>query len=240
MAGLKLKTKDGQDITFKLYEDIEGDNNRGFIVHKIVPIVGGNPAGYLKVSYIPNDRAKKHYPTVFHWLERMEGKHGMITVYEDKSISDPKALFSLLQRYGNWREGAEASQQWKNGELTKSDLKEFRKKILTNLQEKYEDHFKQFLQYFVDNPYVDYINVDEKRNHVGLALYIAGAYYLYHNFGRLKLFASSTQSNDAQNAWAYLKKIFQVRTKSMKWYDRTVRRVYLYWKDIESKVKEMS
>ena len=70
-------TKKNEPIEFKVHEvsPYEKDGlNRGWIVHLIEAFVDGQKAGYIKISYIPDDVFDREYPTVIQFLEKIHGK----------------------------------------------------------------------------------------------------------------------------------------------------------------------
>lgn len=67
-----FKTKDGRNITFTFEQNTENEN-RGFVVHKILAFVEGKEAGYLKISYIDKNENKRFNSTFLHWEQNFGG-----------------------------------------------------------------------------------------------------------------------------------------------------------------------
>lgn len=240
-----FKTKSGKPIEFKITPDSEGDDNRGFRVDKIDAYVEGIHAGYIKVSYIPKERFEEWVPTIWHWKTHFGGGNAIPYNKPKAKIEDlsnqeisriisyvvsnhyPKLprgkqgqrikdfLDSLLKDKNHWDKSLRDDVS-REDLLTALDILE---KLLmnSNMGKKY----KQFQEFHVDKPLVDYINVfdgqhvnrnkldddmtDWRRQGIATALYIKAAKYLKSQ--GLKLHASGVQSDDAKGAWKHLEKM---------------------------------
>src|SRR5271170_8072163 len=49
------------NVTFEYQDDIEGDKNRGWQVDQVKAFLDGKQVGYLKMSYIPQERFDAYY-----------------------------------------------------------------------------------------------------------------------------------------------------------------------------------
>lgn len=223
---LEYTTRSGEDIAFKYKEDVEGDDNRGWVVHQINAYVKGEHAGYLKISYITKDRFVKHYPTILNYLTTITGNiilpfDKKSAHYKDLNDSDLKSTVKALTRHSRSRKYHD---MWNTGK----GIPESRKELLfiiediikIELKDK-KKKFKEFIEYHVDKPIVDFIKVFKKdevkskygddtskqnfqRQYIGTALYLEAADWL-KNKG-LKLYASGSQTDAAQGAWIKLEK----------------------------------
>lgn len=225
----EYKTKSGDEIVVKSNEDIEGDENRGWIVDKFSAYVNGDYAGYLKISYIPEDRFKKHYPTILSFMHKVGGSYLLPPNkasydYKDLSTEELKDVVKSLAYHSS-----KYYQMWNRGEgipETRNKLLAVINDIIKNDLEKQKKDFKRFYNYFVDKPIVDYIRVfkqgekrydrsmrhdkeeihpsekNYQRQHIATALYLEVAKWLKKK--GLKLYASDTQSPEAVNAWEHL------------------------------------
>ena len=223
-------TKHGEQITFKISQDIEGDDNRGWIVHQIDAYVKQNHAGYLKISYIPKDRFDNWYPSIYNYLNQILGLP-IAPKFEDRSIHYTQYNDKdLLKFYKN------ISFILFHEDLSMKQVNLTRKQLLDQIQiwekqlnKKYKNRFDKFKKHFIDNPYVDYIKVfktgdwpgreiqkkskyDFQRQRIGSALYQKAANFLKQKGLMLRM--SDTQSKDAKHIWSYLDRIGLVLHKN--------------------------
>lgn len=196
----ELKTRpDG--LTFKVIQDSEGDNNRGWRVDKLEAFLNGSPVGYLKMSYIPEERFNREYPSILSWLGKMQGKGKFNDRYHDLStpLSRIKAMLDDQDYTGK------SSKDPKLNSLDDVGLKTLEKRLLRFYQERYGKEFAKFRNHWVDKPLVDFIRVDKgfQRQGIGIAMYEEGAKYLA-SMG-MRLYASSNQQPAAKAAWDWLR-----------------------------------
>lgn len=193
MKGMdSFTTHDGRPIQFQVHERAPTEQppslDRPWTVHRIEALIEGHVAGFLKISYITKAWAAKSYPTIWHWLSRVRGwSSDLIHAAES---GDLDALWLNAHSYVAWRSNPNAVPH----EEREADLKQF--------EAKYTPDFKEFKQYHVNRPLVDFIHVDEafRRQGVGTALYSYGAQWLAKTKG-LPLYASDLQSNEALATW---------------------------------------
>lgn len=203
----EYKTKDNKEITFKITRDIEGNENRGWIVHEIKPFVDGKSAGYIKISYIPRERFEEFYPTIFNFISQISGS--LLLPIDDRHLHwqtlDTENLRKFVQNV-YWlilHEDYSTDEIFKS--LPREDLIKMVEDSMDAVNKKYGQKFKEFEAYHVDKPIVDYIRVEEEfqRKHIALSLYWTAAKWLKKQ--GLKLHASSLQSPEAELAWKKLK-----------------------------------
>lgn len=226
---LEYKTKSGQDITFKYLEDVEGDNNRGWIIHQINAFVDNIPAGYISISYVSKERFKRYYPTVLNYMSHIGGwqalpygKHNLH--YKELSDDDLKeTIRNISYRIRKYHDF------WNTGEGIPNSREEMIFIIEDIIKNHLQDNRRQFIKfrnYFVDKPIVGYIRVlkkddelkklnpknrakkDFRRQHIGLAIYLEAADWLSKK--GLRLYASTLQSDEASAAWKKLEKMERV------------------------------
>jgi GNAT superfamily N-acetyltransferase len=200
----RSRTKDGAAITFEYFNDIEGDNNRGWQVDQIKAFVDGQEVGYLKLSYIPRERFNRYYPSIFNWLSQMEGKH---ILPFNKQHLDPfkhldageikRALHNALYYYVKL-EGLRYNEV---ESLPDSELLLWLRKAEGAAHTQSGDKFEDFYAYYVNRPLVDYIHVnkDFRQRGIGTALYIAGAKWMAQK--GMQMYASTLQQPEAAAAW---------------------------------------
>jgi GNAT superfamily N-acetyltransferase len=203
------------NVRFEYLEDSEGDNNRGWQVDKVVAYLGANEVGYLKLAYIPAERFKKWYPSILNYVQQIDGH--IIFPHEYRGMHWTKMpidvlrerVFSMAQTAGvGWHECNSLSEQ------AKTAPEKWVRQLFHSLEIKLEKEkgplMKRFKKYFVDNPYVDFIRVDQeyRRQGIGTALYRAGHEWMKKK--GMKLHASNTQSDEAKAAWSTLEKQYPV------------------------------
>ncbi len=215
---LEYMTKQGQEITFKYDDDSEGDDNRGWQIYRIDAFVNGEHAGYLKISNIPRERFERYYPTVLNYMAMIGGRTGVLPFdkrdahYRDLDNEELRiAVRNLSYRNRKYNE------LWATGEGipdSREGILAIIEDIIKNDLDEYHKKFKDFEEYHVDNPFVDYIRVfsgellsdkTEKsfqRQGIGTALYLEGAKYLKKK--GLMLRASGLQTDEARAIWKYL------------------------------------
>lgn len=209
-------TKDGRHIEVKRVEDSEGDNNRGWQIDELQAFVDGQEAGYLKLSYIPEERFAAHYPAgVFDFVHQIKGhiifeyagesraersiKHDFKTMTDDelrKFISTASWSFMHVS-YGEM--------SGREGELEAMSRKELMAKILELkkvVTKRFGKEFEEFKSYFINKPLVDFIRVKDQflRQGIATALYIEGAKWMAEK--GMVVHASGLQQPEAAAAWA--------------------------------------
>jgi len=184
------KTKNDERITFKFYKNLSGVQEP-WRLDRVEAYVGGELAGYIAISYVPKEDFYKKYPTIFDFGKRK--------IYvDDKDPIDEKL----------WRLGTEIS-GWSADDSYKSLSNSEKEKLLNDLIKKYEKKIKpqydEFIQFHIDKPLVDYIDVEDKykRMRIGEALYVIASRWLAKR--GMKLYASGLQSDSAKASWAHLK-----------------------------------
>ncbi len=195
----ELRTKTGEPIEIRTTEDSEGDKNRGWTVHKFEAVIDGETAGYLKVSYIPEERFKRHYKNIFDYIDKITGK-AIPKDYSDRK----KALNTLAYSILGWPglDRLEPSLE----ELDDEDLDRIEKDISKEAVKKHWKAFEEFKDHWVDKPVVDFIFVEtgHRRKRIAVALYEFAAKWLAQR--GMKLHASGLQSDNAMAAWEWLGK----------------------------------
>lgn len=215
----ELKTKSGDEITFDIDMDSESDQtfNSQWIVHKITPLINGKEAGYLKISYVPKERMKKHFPTLLnfglaqyfpigkdhtHWKNLTQEEKAKLLIYVILSHKSP--------RHKDWDIGW--SDQSRISDMTEDELDAYLSmaadpKFNKNLKQRWDE----FVKFHVDKPKVDFIRVNDsfQRQHVALALYQKGATLLAKK--GLLLHASGLQQPEAAMAWKKMSQLGWVK-----------------------------
>lgn len=208
-----ISEKINPDVRFEYHEDSEGDNNRGWQVDRIDAYLGDQKVGYLKLAYIPKGRFKKWYPSILNYIQQISGK--IIFPQEYRATHWTKIPIDVLRKYV-YNMAQVAGVGWNESNSLQEQALTAPEKWVRQLYHSFEIQiskddsglFNRFKKYFVDNPYVDYINVDAKRQGIGTALYRAG--HAWMKSKGMKLHASNTQTPDAQAAWKTLERDYSV------------------------------
>ena len=188
------ETKSGQPITFKVYEKDPKDRGTmpAWVVHRVEAYVGGQEAGYLKISYIPKERWDKWFPTVWDMKANKNGWHR-----DSDSLVD---TFRMVLRYTYMHN----FNKFESGEYkpTEKEMRDYLKKS----EKPYLREYVTSKAFHVDKPMVDFIHVHDefKRQGVATALYKYGARWLAKTKG-MPLYASGLQQPAAKAAWDKMK-----------------------------------
>jgi GNAT superfamily N-acetyltransferase len=210
----EFKTKNDSPITFQILENDE-DLGRGWVVHRIEAFVEDVPAGYIKISFIPHVNFEKEYPTILHYLGKVEGKNFFpLSRSANYSAGErPMDFFHELPLYEQvWILKHFNGGRWVTKELAEelkvlpsSELKKLYRMEMSEIKKTYGKKFKDFINFHVDKPLVDYIKVNEefRRKRIAIALYSKAAEWLSES--GLKLYASGIQTDAAKAAWEWIR-----------------------------------
>jgi hypothetical protein len=182
-------------LSFNYEKDIEPEN-RGFIIDKVAASLEGKEIGYLKIGYIPSKNVAYYYPSIFHYLKHING-WGLKVHSGESANLESEELWRSAVSYANW------NYSYVNGPIPPLEK---RIEDLKKIAEKYEPRFKEFIDWDVNKPKVEYIRVSEnnRRQGIGLSLYVAAAKWLATQ--NLSLYASTLQQSEAKAAWDYMQK----------------------------------
>jgi GNAT superfamily N-acetyltransferase len=218
-----------KNVTFTYHEDVEGDKNRGWKVDRIDAFLPGieEPVGYLNISYIPKERFKAHYPGILNYLSKMNGMS--ILPYEYKNADyhkiPPQELKKIISKayiaIGPYP-STEEFERLKNLPLNEV-IPEF-EKIEKIAKKNYGLQYRQFKNYHVDKPLVDFIRVrpDVQRKGIATALHRAG--YEWMKSRGLPYYASGTQTDMAKRVWDKLEKEYPVKKEKHWWANKPIYR----------------
>ena len=125
---------DHRQITIRRVPDFEGDNNRGWTCDALDMLVDGEPAGYLKISYIPTARFAAWYPHGAWDYERLISGKGIPKDPSDLAVRPISHYCVQLKKDFAAYPTPEA--------------------MLRDFAAKYAKKFEHFKHYFVDRPLV--------------------------------------------------------------------------------------
>lgn len=197
----ELKTRPN-NLTFKVTEDSEGDENRGWRVDKLEALIDGVAVGYLKMSWIPKERFEREYPNLLQYLAKINGKSKFLPQYSPYDMNTQTGRIKAMLDDADWKE--RDSKNPRLDTMTPAEARTLEKRLLTRYASKYKE-FLKFKSHWVDKPLVDYIRVKNEfqRQGIAIAMYEEGAKHLA-TMG-LRLYASSNQQPGAKAAWEWLK-----------------------------------
>lgn len=171
-----LLSKDGEKITFDFKEDAEREN-RGFTVHHITAYLNGEEAGYLKISYIPQEKWDEFMPDIYHYLSNMAGfciglKKGEIRENHDykkgeqaekfpiDSLQGKQTLIYEMQRFvHSLSDGLKEKDCFS---LTEEQVAQEMINLNQITERKHGNQYRETKDFHVDKPLVDYIRVYHK------------------------------------------------------------------------------
>lgn len=213
-----MKTKFGEPIQMRYKRDLPNRGiDAGWAVHLVTAYVNNEEAGYLKIGYLPSEKLATHMPNVLHYAGLVKGWSGVTRALKS---GDTRALIRAMAGHlpdmavlMDTAALADKSQAWLDATL---------ENYTQRVTEKYGGKFADFLSFHVDKPMVDFIKVyaegqkklnlehpgdekevslrDYRRQHIGLALYKAGAQWMAEQ--DMRLYASGLQGDEAQCAWS--------------------------------------
>ena len=206
-----MKTKHtNKEITLEFDADSEGDDNRGWQVGKITAFIEGNEVGYLKLAYIPKRRFAEHYPTIFNWMDQMQGKCILprpkvvgddFTAFRDAAKRHYKTftcaeLRKFLNSTNLSLRGGDISRDLLG--LNQEQLLEMVREMEVKAHDRLGREFKKFKTYYVDKPIDDFIRVEPEFQRQGIAehLYKVGVKWLESQ--NLPFYLSTCRQNAAE------------------------------------------
>lgn len=187
--------------------DIEGNKNRGWIVHKITAYdLTGASIGYIKISYISKERYNEWYKCPLDFMNHIMG-WPIVREYCDSVKSTTESITHKSIQAASWY-------LWHNNDLynkipsmSQEELNNLFIAINRDVKKDYNKKLKEFYHFHVDKPIADFISVGEsfRRVGVGTKLYLEGSRWMREN--GLRLHASRCQTYQAQSAWKKFKQL---------------------------------
>jgi len=225
-------TKSGKEITFKRIEDSEREKNpdSAWTVDRINAYVDGKEVGYLKISYVPEEKWHLHAPNLYAFLHRFSGESLFIPselfpntdrfeIPEKRSYDyttyNEEQLRAFLQRVvfifhiAPWSKEKEYVEQFDTRRELVNELYRIEQKLMKSSKGK---RYLQMKNQLKNKPMVDFIRVDDdyKRQGIGEALYLEGAKWMKEKGMQLR--SSTLQSPDAVASWKNLQRKYDVKS----------------------------
>lgn len=196
----------------------------GWTLHQLNAVVDGEQAGYLKISYVPSEKARQIFPDAFHYALQRTGRYYAVRRLYDDQPDDAQwgddQLRAAIESCRGWM----VSEERRHLEALSGDgLRDAWSRAKAEVKREHRREYEDFLEFHVDKPLVDYIRVHHGpdryeeidgvthwvgteqgflRQGIGTALYEVGAKWMAAN--GMKLWASGVQSEEAQRAWSAL------------------------------------
>lgn len=196
------KTSDGKIIEFEFCEEcLQNTFQKEWNSHKLTSYVDGVDVGYLKVSYIPEDKFKKFYPSIWYYLPKV-GYHTEISLEK----KDREIMINSVGRI--FDRNYKPIQN-----LSKKESEKLFKFYTRELKKRFGKRFDFFKFFCVNKPIIDFIEVKHpyRRKRIGSALYEIGSRWM--GTKNLRLYSSTIQSDDAVEIWKKLKTFLPVKTE---------------------------
>lgn len=224
-----LNERINTNVKFKYFEDVEGDNNRGWQVDQIEAFLNGENVGYIKLSWIPRERFNQRYHSVIDYVDNIEGSNFRPYSYRDVRIENipiDELRKNMFYAASTARGYVSSEEQESYKTMSNKEVFDYYQELIKDLNKRYSKKFKEFEQWHVDKPIVDFIRVNDqyKRQGIGTALYRAAYDYLKNK--ELRLYASGIQSKEAQATWKQLEKDYPVGEEKFKMGRETFTRRY--------------
>lgn len=215
LSAIKISTSvgtsisnDGYEVDIRWAENIEKEN-RGFISNEMSVWIDGIHCGYLRVGFVPSENLKIFMPTVFHYMSSFGGSY-FPELFTERDTFGKAIPFSDLPPEIFLKFSKNIAFLFRVDDVSWSTYEEMLTKLKKNT--KYIDmlkEFKEFKQFHLDRPHVDYICTKQNTHNgilqnnngrgLGLILYSATAHKLAEmNF---LLHGSGIQSEDARKMW---------------------------------------
>ena len=145
----EYRTKDNQLIQIKVAENaIESAEDRGWVKHKLIAYINKQAVGAISMGYIPREKFEEHYPSIWHYLQKIEGR------YLGVDVDKQKEIIKYISGLCNLR-----------GDSSTKKACAIIKRIKTGAQHE----FKEFESVYVDRPYVTWIGVHPRHQGKGIA-----------------------------------------------------------------------
>lgn len=226
----QFKTAKGLEVSLRYRWSIDDGINEGWIVHAIDASIDGDPAGYIKVSYVPKAEQERLFPTPFAYAIERTGsflriRHLLKQLPESNWARED--LLTAIEDSYRYVGPQIYDEVWQMDEVALWQRWQERKQFLND---EYRRQFREFVDFHVDKPIVDFIRVygsedtryyrgsdlkrqpagdlDFRRQGIGTLLYEAAAVWMSEH--GMQLWASGVQSPDAERAWEKLAGIYDL------------------------------
>lgn len=166
-----MLSESGTVVDLDHYVDTEREN-RGWRTDRIEASVEGEPAGYLKLSYIPGQEWERRYPTAFEYATSgLTGGYHKIKALRRKEPDDAQwSRDDLVKAIENATGWTPYSMSERLEPLSDSEVYEQWRQKRQEIAAKHQTAYDDAKAFHVDSPVISYINVysaDDKDRYVG-------------------------------------------------------------------------
>lgn len=165
----------------------------------------GTPAGYLRISYIPSERTPGWQEDIYVFLAHRGSSLGIYGIKDPATANHDQwssLAFRVQERLQSWANAC--ASKWDDRPL--ADIQTFLEQSRAALEDKLGPKRDEFLEFHVDKPLVDYIEVPEglRGKRISRTLYQEAARWMEER--GLALHASGVQTEAAQRCWSSMRR----------------------------------
>lgn len=207
----KFTTDKGTEVILQFVYDIERKKQNirrsAWEVHAVRALINGKEAGYLKIAYIPREKGKEVFPDIIMFAARQRGysfltdslrehagpvDYAKLPIEELRELTKGITTYTIGSSFGHHEEVDRASE---------NELRKLFKERVLLLKKRLGKDYIEFMNRFVNKPFVDFIRVEEdyQRKGVAILLYVSAAKWLATQ--GMRLYPGGPQSAEAVKAW---------------------------------------
>jgi len=213
------KNKILSSTTLEYEDDSEGNKNRGWQVDTISAKIESKEIGYIKIAYIPKSRFKCFYTSIMDYLVFIQGKHVLPYEYRGgmecpldlvpfKKIPLDKLKKNIVSASISINKWVGSDEETRLLNLPESEVIDEYIKLEKIAKREFGKKFKEFKNFHVDKPIVDYIQVEPGYRRAGVATLLYKSAYNWMKSKNMKLYASNMQSQQSKEVWLKVEQEF--------------------------------
>jgi GNAT superfamily N-acetyltransferase len=230
----------GVPARMDLFLEIDDGIKEAWTVELVELHTPDEPGGYLKISYIPEEKLQRYFPTAFEYAVRERGKYLRISQLLDKgeenwSRDDYETALNGSQDWLPYGREAELRELYQRMSLDQIQDEWARHK--QEIASAHQSEYEEFCDGQLDKPHVDFIRVydendddayqgsvrkkrktrsDLRRQGLGVLMYETAA--LWAQARGMRFYASGVQSPEAEATWAAMERRGLVRKEGKRKY----------------------
>ena len=223
---MRAVTSDGLEVDLRYYPDIRGEVQEARAVyHLIEASVVGEPAGYLRIAWLSEQKFQEWFSTPFDYAILESGSYRRIHTLLREKRQDRWSKADLQTAIEDSYGLMHPEEVTRLAELDEAELRERWAARQRSISNQYQKRWQEFKEFTLDKPVVDFVRVysdsmgdqrrysggqeqdfpdgqDWRRHGIGTVLYEAAALQLAEQ--GLCLWTAGTQSKAAQLSWKRL------------------------------------